>query len=151
MIGIGIGFGFADGFQEMSFPCSGAGTQQGQVANAGYDLLANLSYLTLIDLPGCMVLANHISSIGPLLAYVFIAYMKPGSRSVYWYCFGLEVSATVLLLLFYHPPKFEMRHPQVQKTKLQLLEEIDYLDLTLFTSGCRESILTPNKQYIWWP
>lgn len=94
--------------------------------------------------PGCMILANHISSIGPILAYVFIAYTKPGWRSVYWYCFGWEVLAFVLLFVFYHPPKFETKHQIDHKTKMQLIKEIDYVGLVLFTGGCLAILLGLN-------
>jgi len=40
-----------------------------------------------------------------------------------------------MLFFFYHLPTFETKHRENKKTKLQLLLEIDYVRLFLFTSG----------------
>jgi MFS family permease len=93
---------------------------------------------------GVMILANHFSSISPILGYVFIAYTKPGWRSCYWWCFSWEVVTAVLLFFFYHPPTFETKHQVDRKTKWQLIKEIDYIGLILFTAGCLLLLLGLN-------
>lgn len=91
-----------------------------------------------------MILANHLSSISPILSYVFIAYTKPGWRSCYWWCFAWEVVTAVMLYFFYHPPTFETKHAADRKTKWQLVKEIDYVGLVLFTAGCLLLLLALN-------
>lgn len=91
-----------------------------------------------------MILANHLSSISPILSYVFIAYTKPGWRSCYWWCFAWEVVTAVMLYFFYHPPTFETKHATDRKTKWQLVKEIDYVGLVLFTAGCLLLLLALN-------
>lgn len=91
-----------------------------------------------------MILANHFSSVAPILGYVFIAYTQPGWRSVYWWCFSWELCALVMLFFFYKPPTFETKHRADQKTKWQLIREIDYVGLTLFTAGCVLILLAIN-------
>lgn len=91
-----------------------------------------------------MILANHLSSVSPILGYVFIAYTKPGWRSCYWWCFAWEVVTAIMLYFFYHPPTFETKHQEDQKTKWQLVKEIDYVGLVLFTGGCLLLLLALN-------
>jgi hypothetical protein len=91
-----------------------------------------------------MILANHFSSFAPLLGYVFITYTKPGWRSCYWWCFAWEMLTAILLFFFYHPPTFVTKHEDDHKTKLQLLKEIDYVGLILFTAACLLLLLGLN-------
>lgn len=91
-----------------------------------------------------MILANHVSSVSPILGYVFIAYTKPGWRTCYWWCFGWEVVTAVMLYFFYHPPTFDTKHRDDNKTKWQLIKEIDYVGLILFTAGCLLLLLALN-------
>jgi uncharacterized membrane protein len=91
-----------------------------------------------------MILSNHFSSLSPILSYVFIAYTKPGWRSCYWWCFAWEVVTAVMLYFFYHPPTFETKHAEDQKTKWQLMREIDYVGIVLFTAGCLLLLLALN-------
>jgi MFS family permease len=101
---------------------------------------------------GWMILANHFSSVSPILGYVFIAYTKPSWRSCYWWCFAWECVTAILLWFFYHPPSFETKHREDQKTKLQLLKELDYVGLVLFTGACLLLLLALNwggGQYAW--
>lgn len=128
MIVSGIIFGIGGGFQEMCFACA-------------QELVPNKwRFQTL----GVMILANHLSSISPILSYVFIAYTKPGWRSCYWWCFAWEVVTAVMLYFFYHPPTFETKHREDQKTKWQLAKEIDYVGIILFTAGCLLLLLALN-------
>lgn len=53
------------------------------------------------------------------------------------WCFYINiidvVLAIVLLFFFYHPPTFDLLHER--KTKMQLLKELDYLGIFLWTAG----------------
>ena len=91
-----------------------------------------------------MILANHFSSFSPLIGYVFIAYTGIGWRACYWWCFSWEVVTAVMLFFFYHPPTFETKHQDDQKTKWQLVKELDYVGLILFTAGCLLFLLALN-------
>lgn len=93
---------------------------------------------------GYMIFANHLSASAILIGYAFVAYTKPGWRSAYWWCFAWELSAAVLLFFFYHPPTFETKHKEDRKTKWQLLKQIDYIGLILFTAGCLFILLGVN-------
>ncbi|KAF7564013.1 hypothetical protein G7046_g157 [Stylonectria norvegica] len=128
MIVSGIIFGVGGGFQEMCFACA-------------QELVPNkYRFQTL----GFMILANHFSSMSPLLGYVFIAYTKPGWRACYWWCFAWEVVTLIMLFFFYHPPTFETKHQEDHKSKWQLIKEIDYVGLILFTGGCLLLLLALN-------
>ncbi|PGH17415.1 hypothetical protein AJ80_04785 [Polytolypa hystricis UAMH7299] len=128
MIASGIIFGIGGGFQEMCFACA-------------QELVPNKSRFQTL---GVMILANHFSSIAPLLSYVFIAYSKIGWRACYWWCFAWEVVTAIMLFFFYHPPTFETIHQDDRKTKWQLIKEIDYVGLVLFTAGCLLLLLGLN-------
>ncbi|KXJ90410.1 fungal trichothecene efflux pump [Microdochium bolleyi] len=74
-----------------------------------------------------------IASFGPLIARKFISTPGMGWRWCYYIniiCCGLAI---VFLFLFYHPPTFELLHER--KTKRQLLKELDYVGIFLWTSG----------------
>ncbi|KAJ9151105.1 MFS general substrate transporter [Coniochaeta hoffmannii] len=128
MIVSGIIFGVGGGFQEMCFACA-------------QELVPNKDRFKTL---GVMILANHFSSFSPIIGYVFIAYTKPGWRSCYWWCFAWEAVTAVMLFFFYHPPTFETKHEDDHKTKLQLIKEIDYVGLLLFTAGCLFILLALN-------
>jgi hypothetical protein len=49
-----------------------------------------------------------------------------------------------MLFFFYHPPTFETKHQDDHKSKLQLIKEIDYVGLLLFSSGCLLLLLALN-------
>lgn len=83
-----------------------------------------------------MILANHFSSVAPILSYTFIAYTKIQWRTCYWWCFAWEVATLILLYFFYHPPTFETKHTSDNKTRWQMVKEIDYVGLILFTAAC---------------
>ncbi|KAH8911117.1 MFS general substrate transporter [Coniochaeta sp. PMI_546] len=128
MIVSGIIFGVGGGFQEMCFACA-------------QELVPNKDRFKTL---GVMILANHFSSFSPIIGYVFIAYTKPGWRSCYWWCFAWEAVTAVMLFFFYHPPTFKTKHEDDHKTKWQLIKEIDYVGLVLFTAGCLLVLLALN-------
>ncbi|KXH59317.1 fungal trichothecene efflux pump [Colletotrichum salicis] len=74
-----------------------------------------------------------ISAFGPFVARKFVE-----NPNLSWrWCFYINIIAVglaiVLLYLFYHPPTFELLHDR--KTKRELLKELDYLGIFLWTSG----------------
>jgi MFS family permease len=91
-----------------------------------------------------LIFANHISAGSILVGYAFVAYTKPRWRSMYWWCFAFETLSAILLFFFYHPPTFETKHSEDHKTKWQLMKEIDYVGLLLFTAGCLFILLGLN-------
>ena len=50
--------------------------------------------------------------------------------------FSFESSAVIGLYFFYKPPSFETKHKYDGKSRMDLLKELDYVGLFLFTSGC---------------
>ena len=72
---------------------------------------------------------------GPLLGYVFIADVRLGWRTVYWWSFSFEAVTAILVFLFYKPPSFETKHGGEFKSKLTLVKELDYVGLFLFATG----------------
>jgi hypothetical protein len=72
------------------------------------------------------------------------AYRKAGWRSCCWWCFAWELVTAVMLFLFYHSPTFETKHEEDRKSKMQLVREIDYVGLLLFTAGCLLILLALN-------
>ncbi|KAK1479764.1 fungal trichothecene efflux pump [Colletotrichum tamarilloi] len=74
-----------------------------------------------------------ISAFGPFVARKFVE-----NPNLSWrWCFYVNIIAVglaiVLLYLFYHPPTFELLHDR--KTKRELLKELDYLGIFLWTAG----------------
>ncbi|KAL5461037.1 hypothetical protein PMIN06_002385 [Paraphaeosphaeria minitans] len=135
MIVSGVLFGFGGGFQEMCFACA-------------QELVPNRYRLTTL---GVMTLANHVSSFGPLIAYAFVAYTEIGWRACYWLCFASEVATAVMLWAFYRPPRFETKHEDDGKGKWQLVKELDYVGLWLFTAGCLLLLLGLNWGGVTYP
>ncbi|CAK7207013.1 hypothetical protein SEUCBS139899_009821 [Sporothrix eucalyptigena] len=136
MIVGGVIFGIGGGFQEMCFACA-------------LELVPNKFRFRAI---GVMIMANHFSSFGPLIGYAFVAYVKPGWRACYWWCFAWEATAFMLLFFLYHPPTFGKKHEDDHKTKLQLLKELDYVGLLLFSGGSLIMLLALSwggDQYPW--
>lgn len=76
-----------------------------------------------------------MAGFGPLIAYVFIDYVPLGWRTVYWWCFSFEAVTAILVFFFYKPPSFQTKHGDENKSKLQLLKELDFIGLFLFASG----------------
>lgn len=147
MIISGIIFGIGGGFQEMCFACAQELVPNKRRFQTLGMMLPSLQPYVLygkLTFTGIMILANHLSSISPILSYVFIAYTKPGWRACYWWCFAWEAITAIMLYLFYHPPTFETKHAEDQKTKWQLTKEIDYIGVILFTAGCLLLLLALN-------
>lgn len=136
MIASGVILGTGSGFQEMSYACI-----QEIVPNAWriyaiglFDLMATLSFL------------------GPLVAYAFIGQTEIGWRGAYIYMSCFHAFALVVLFCVYYPPSFETKHKYDGKTKIQLLRELDFVGLFLFSMGCILFLLGVNwggRQYPW--
>lgn len=65
---------------------------------------------------------------------------------------SFETAAVVGLYFFYWPPSYETKHKHDGKTKIQLLKELDYVGLFLFTAGCVLLLLGLNwggRQHPW--
>lgn len=50
--------------------------------------------------------------------------------------FAFEVCGLALLVLFYKPPSFTTKHKSDKKKRLELLRQLDYVGLVLFSAGC---------------
>ena len=88
----------------------------------------------------------------PLIAHAFIAYQPIGWRGAYWYIFSWHVVFAVFLFFCYHPPDFDMKHRHDGKTKRQLLGELDYPGLFLFSASAILILVGVNsggRQYPW--
>ncbi|KAM0327090.1 hypothetical protein ACHAQA_006217 [Verticillium albo-atrum] len=84
-----------------------------------------LSFVFLTNAP--------IATFGPIIARKFVNTPGLGWRWCFYIniiCVGLTI---VLLYLFYHPPTFDLLHER--KTKRQLMKELDYLGIFLWTAG----------------
>lgn len=101
---------------------------------------------------GLFDLMATISFLGPLVAYAFIDKTSLGWRGAYIYMTVFHACALVFLFLVYHPPSFETIHRSDSKTKLQLLRELDFGGLFLFSAGCVLFLLGVNwggRQHPW--
>ncbi|KAH8176649.1 fungal trichothecene efflux pump (TRI12) domain-containing protein [Sarocladium implicatum] len=83
-----------------------------------------LSFIFLTNAP--------IATFGPIIARKFI------ETGMGWrWCFYINIIdvglAIILLFIFYHPPTFDLLHER--KTKRQLLKELDYVGIFLWTAG----------------
>lgn len=120
MIFSGIIFGIGGGFQEMCF-------------SSVQELVPNRYRFVIL---GINEIANLPSQFSALISYAFIAYLPIGWRACYYWCFAFEFASVILLFFFYKPPSFETKHAEDNKTKMQLLGELDYVGLFTFTAAC---------------
>ncbi|KAM0647539.1 hypothetical protein D7B24_005456 [Verticillium nonalfalfae] len=84
-----------------------------------------LSFVFLTNAP--------IATFGPIIARKFVNTPSLGWRWCFYIniiCVGLTI---ILLYCFYHPPTFNLLHER--KTKRQLMRELDYLGIFLWTAG----------------
>ncbi|KAJ9669756.1 hypothetical protein H2201_000141 [Coniosporium apollinis] len=136
MIVSGVIFGTGSGFQEMAYACI-------------QEIVPNKWRIYAI---GLFDLSASISFMGPLVAYAFIDKTTIGWRGAYWYMCGFHGFFFIVLACTYFPPTFHTKHKDDGKTKLQLLKELDYVGLFLFSSGCLLFLLGVNyggRQYPW--
>lgn len=69
---------------------------------------------------------------------------RPEIVTIHRWCFAFESLTVILLFFFYHPPTFETKHSDDHKSKFQLLKEIDYVGLVLFSGACLILLLALN-------
>jgi hypothetical protein len=65
---------------------------------------------------------------------------------------GFHAFFGIFLACTYFPPTFNTKHKDDGKTKLELLKELDYVGLALFTAGCVLFLVGINwggRQYEW--
>jgi hypothetical protein len=101
---------------------------------------------------GLLDISLGLAFSGPMVAYSFIAYYEIGWRGAYWYMFAFHTAAFIYMFIFYHPPDFDMKHRIDGKTKFQLLGELDYVGIFLFTAGGVLFLVGVNaggRQYPW--
>ncbi|KAF2805892.1 TRI12-domain-containing protein [Mytilinidion resinicola] len=136
MIASGVIFGIGSGFQEMAYACIQeiVPNKWRVYAVGGFELMAITSFL------------------GPLCAFAFISKTALGWRAAYWYMCGFHGFFGIFLALTYFPPSFKTKHRTDGKTKWQLVKELDFVSLFLFSLGCLLFLLGINyggKQYPW--
>ncbi|KAF7563973.1 hypothetical protein G7046_g163 [Stylonectria norvegica] len=91
-----------------------------------------------------------IATFGPIIARKFISHPNLGWRWCFYIniiCVGLAI---ICLFFFYNPPTFELLHER--KTKRQLLKELDYLGIFLWTAGLTLFLMGVSwggKMYPW--
>lgn len=101
---------------------------------------------------GCLEISNVFAMFSPLIGYAFITYSPISWRACYVWMVSFETAAVVGLYFFYWPPSYETKHKHDGKTKIQLLKELDYVGLFLFTAGCVLLLLGLNwggRQHPW--
>ncbi|KAJ9133363.1 Fungal trichothecene efflux pump [Coniochaeta hoffmannii] len=86
---------------------------------------AVLSFVFLTNAP--------FATFGPIIARKMMAHPGMGWRWTYYINIITVALAIVLLFFFYHPPTFELLHER--KTKRQLMKQLDYLGIFLWTAG----------------
>lgn len=137
MIASGALFGIGSGFQELCYACI-------------QEMIPNKYRLVGV---GLLDVSLAIAFVSPIISYAFIAYQPSvGWRAAYWYMFSWHVAAFIMLFFFYKPPDFRMKHRRDGKTKRQLLAELDYVGVFLFTAGGTLFLLGVNfggRTYAW--
>ncbi|OAA65684.1 Fungal trichothecene efflux pump [Niveomyces insectorum RCEF 264] len=128
MIGSGVVFGIASGFQEMSYACI-------------QEILPNKYRMIGVGIFDSTLLLSYCS---PMIAYTFIAHYSITWRAAYWYMFSYHSVMGILLLFCYFPPNFQVKHRDDGKTKRQLLAELDYVGLALFAASSTLMLLGIN-------
>ncbi len=119
MIVSGALFGVGSGFQELCYACAQ------EIVPNHYRVMA----------VGGLDTSLALAFSSPVVAYAIAGSYPVGWRGAYWYMFSFHVFAFVMLVLFYRPPDYEMKHREDGKTRLQMLAELDYVGLFLFLAG----------------
>ena len=99
------------------------------------------------SLSGTTEVSNMPAMFSALISYAFIAHLSLGWRTCYYWCFAFEFMSAVFLFFFYKPPTFETKHLEDHKTKLQLLKELDYVGLVMFTAAT--TLLLIGINWVW--
>ncbi len=80
----------------------------------------------------------------PLISYVWIEKLSTTWRTCYYWCIAWEALAAILLFFFYFPPSFDTKYSVDKKTRRQLIMELDYVGLVLFSAACVLLLLAIN-------
>lgn len=128
MIASGIIFGIGSGFQEMAYPYI-------------QEIVPNKWRIYAV---GCFEPSACVSFLGPIVAYAFIEHTSLGWRGAYWYICGFHSFFGIFPACVYFPPNFHTKHKTDGKTKWQLVNELDFIGLTLFSAGCLLFLLGIN-------
>lgn len=85
----------------------------------------------------CILFAVPFSGFAPAISLNLAANGAGGQyggwRWVYWLMAILNITSTLLLLLFYFPPSFKMKHSK--ESRLHIVKHIDYVGISIFTAG----------------
>ncbi|KAK5689494.1 hypothetical protein LTR97_012834 [Elasticomyces elasticus] len=136
MIASGVLFGVGGGLQEMCFA-------------AIQEIVPNRYRIFAI---GCFEFSGLIAFLSPMIAYAMLSQTAIGWRAVYWFLFSFEACGLVLLIFCYKPPTFHTKHRADGKTRTQLLKEMDFVGVILFSIGCVLFLIGVNwggRQYAW--
>lgn len=81
------------------------------------------------------VTGGLVAGTGPIVAWAL--YDKTKSwRTAYYYMLGFHIVTAFFVFFFYKPPKFETKHKEDGKTKMELFRKMDFIGLGMFTAGC---------------
>ncbi|OAA59713.1 Fungal trichothecene efflux pump [Niveomyces insectorum RCEF 264] len=120
MIVSGALFGVGSGFQELCYACA-------------QEIVPNRYRVMAVGGLDCSLALAFTS---PVVAFAIVDnHPGVGWRGAYWYLFSFHVFAFIMLVAFYRPPDFAMKHRADGKTRLQMLAELDYVGLFLFLAG----------------
>ena len=104
-----------------------------------------------LTLAGCFEFSGVIALLSPIIAYSIIA--RTGTwRTVYWYIFAFEGFSLILVIFFYRPPNFDTKHRRDGKTRMELVKQMDFIGVGLFSLGCILFLIGVNwggRQYAW--
>ncbi|CAK7205596.1 hypothetical protein SEUCBS139899_008374 [Sporothrix eucalyptigena] len=84
--------------------------------------------------------SSVVAEIMPLVSWVIILHTN-NWRICYYVMTGFQCFSLIFLFFFYHPPTFADKQAHHGKTRLQLLQNFDWLGLFLFVVGCTLFIL----------
>ena len=105
--------------------------------------------LTMSGLYGTSALPSLMT---PFITNAFIGQTTIGWRGAYWLMCAWHGLAGIFLFCFYRPPSYNTKHREDRQSKWQLIREMDYVGLFLFTAGCILFLFGVNaggKTYPW--
>ena len=70
----------------------------------------------------------------PLIAFAIMNRTNGNWRDCYWFMTAFEGVCGLFLFFFYHPPTFHTKHGS-EKSKREMIKELDFVGLFLFTAG----------------
>jgi hypothetical protein len=76
-----------------------------------------------------------VAGTAPLIAWALFARTNTW-RNAYYYMLAFHCISAIFIFFFYHPPSFESKHRNDNRSKLDIAKKLDYFGLLLFTAGC---------------